>query len=70
MRVRLKLDEERIAELLKGVDSSAIPGLMRHLGDVASLSFTPYQNGELQLLRSAHVCYINAGRYNSFRQGR
>ncbi len=50
MRVRIKLDEERIAELLQGVDASAIPGLMRHLGDVASLSFTPYQNGDLSLL--------------------
>ena len=46
MRVRIKLDEERIAELIKGTEPSAIPGLLRHLGNVASLSFTPYQNGE------------------------
>lgn len=46
MRVRIKLDEERIAELIRGTEPSAIPGLMRHLGNVASLSFTPYQNSE------------------------
>lgn len=46
MRVRIKLDEERIAELIKGTEPSAIPGLLRHLGNVASLSFTPYQNRE------------------------
>ena len=46
MRVRIKLDEERIAELIKGTEPSAIPGLMRHLGNVASLSFTPYQSSK------------------------
>lgn len=46
MRVRIKLDEERLMELIQGMDASAVPGLMRHLGDVASLSFAPYQNGE------------------------
>ena len=46
MRVRIKLDEERIAELLRGMDASTIPGLLKHLGDVASLSFVPFHNGE------------------------
>lgn len=45
MRVRIKLDEERLADLLKGMDTSNVPGLLKHLGDVASLSFVPHQNG-------------------------
>lgn len=48
MRVRIKLDEERVAELIKDTEPSAIPGLLQHLGNVASLSFTPYQNGQYQ----------------------
>lgn len=52
MRVRMKLDEERIAELIQGTEPSAIPGLLRHLGNVASLSFTPYQNGTIPMISS------------------
>ena len=50
MRVRIKLDEARLTELIQGMDASAVPGLLRHLGDVASLSFAPYQNGDSPLL--------------------
>lgn len=50
MRVRIKLDEARLTELIQGMDASAVPGLLRHLGDVASLSFAPYQNGDSPIL--------------------
>ena len=46
MRVRIKLDEIRLAEMVQGMEASAIPGLLRHLGDLASTSFIPYQNGK------------------------
>ena len=50
MRVRIKLDEIRLAEMVQGMEASAIPGLLRHLGDLASTSFIPYQNGKHLLL--------------------
>ena len=45
MRVRIKLDERRLAELLKDVDAANVAGLLSHLGDVAALSFAPFMNG-------------------------
>ena len=56
MRVRIKLDQERLAELLGGMDSASIPGLLSHLGDVACLSFAPFHNGEPSHRQSCRLC--------------
>ena len=57
MRVRIKLDQDRLAELLGGMDSASIPGLLSHLGDVACLSFAPFHNGEPSPRQCCRPCW-------------
>ena len=47
MRIRVKLDEGRITELLKGLDGHATTtaGLLNCIGDLATISFAPQMAG-------------------------
>lgn len=55
MRVRVRLDQQRIASLLQGVSPEAMgsqfadvaSGVLSMLGDMASLSFAGYQPGTI-----------------------
>jgi hypothetical protein len=65
MRLRFRLNERRMAELLRGIDRDSLgdnfaattAGLLACLGDVAALSFTPVYAGTGVCL-SACVCAI------------
>jgi len=48
MRIRVRLDEGRITELLKGLDGHATTtaGLLNCIGDLATISFTPHMAGQ------------------------
>lgn len=47
MRIRVRLDEGRITELLKGLDGHATTtaGLLNCIGDLATISFAPHMAG-------------------------
>ena len=50
MRIRVRLDEGRITELLKGLDGHATTtaGLLNCIGDLATISFAPHMAGVLK----------------------
>ena len=47
LRVRVRLDEGRITELLRGLDGHATTtaGLLNCIGDLATISFAPHMAG-------------------------
>ena len=47
LRIRVRLDEGRITELLKGLDGHATTtaGLLNCIGDLATISFAPHMAG-------------------------
>ncbi len=50
LRIRVRLDEGRITELLKGLDGHAntTAGLLNCIGDLATISFAPQMAGVLR----------------------
>ena len=48
LRIRVRLDEGRITELLKGLDGHATTtaGLLSCIGDLATISFAPHMAGQ------------------------
>ena len=60
MRVRIRVDEQRLTDMLKGLDPGTMGGsfasttaaLLGMLGDLAALSFAPYFPGEADVLVS------------------
>ena len=48
LRIRVRLDEGRITELLKGLDGHATTtaGLLNCIGDLATISFAPHMAGQ------------------------
>ena len=58
MRVRFRLNEQRVAEMLRGIDPETLgsnfvtvtAGLLGCIGDIASLKFMPIFEGALHAL--------------------
>lgn len=68
MRVRVRLDQQRLASMLQGLSPAALgsqfadvtSGMLDMLGDMASLSFAPYTPGQQPLLGKSDVNRRNA----------
>lgn len=63
MRVRVKLNEARVAEMLRGMDPAALgdsfasvtAGLLHCIGDIAALTFVPTFAGAMLMLMPCSV---------------
>ena len=72
MRVRFRLNEQRVAEMLRGIDPESLgsnfvtvtAGLLGCIGDIASLKFMPVFEGApgdpANVLTGLHSCLSHA----------
>lgn len=67
MRVRVRLDQQRISSLLAGISPESMggqfadvaSGVLSMLGDMASLSFAGYHTGKRQYASNKRTCLLS-----------